>query len=351
MNDQNNMANTSDELTLKELILTIQEYVKEVFKKWWVVVLITALFVGYFLYKHYTHVKTYPASMEFMAQSGGSNPVGGILGQFGLGSQQGLSPFKVLEVASSGRILNNVLSAKSEGKLIANELIGTYKLDEQWSQRNPDFKNFRFKTDSLLISTSLDKSAFKRISGLVWKGNGTGTDAMMSIDYDTDTGIYTLSSNGQTSWISSNLLELTYKEVKNFFEYEIVANKVQAIRILDSKMDSLRTLRETKNYQIAAFEDRNRNVFSKTATAQRNILQQDFLAISGSLSEVMRNKELADFNMRNNAALFIEVDRTLEPLSPTRSSIVRKLLSGISFGLFISIFLIVVRKLYREILK
>ena len=79
-----------DEITLKELILKIQEFYREVLKRWLLVILITLPVMGYMFYKAYKTPNTYPATLTFMVnedKAGGG--LGGLAASFGLGGGGG----------------------------------------------------------------------------------------------------------------------------------------------------------------------------------------------------------------------------------------------------------------------
>ena len=344
------IENHSDEITLKELILVIQDYTKEVFRKWWLVGIITALCIGFFLYKHYTHVVTYPYEIKFMVEGeGGQAPIGGLLGQFGIGKQNA-NPIKIQEVARSNYIFNRIAFSKNEGKLVANNILTTYELNSKWGETSSKLANYTFDQSNNL-QTSTDKLAFKKLEGLVWKGSGNDGKALLAINYSFDEGIFKINANSENGQLSKSLANSLYIQVADFFENEILKNKTKALSVLESRLDSLKVLRISKNNELAIFDDRSLGVVSNTYRSKRNIIQQDLIAISGSYSEVLKNKELAEFNLNSSKALFLQIDKTLEPISGVGSSIKKKIIYGLTIGLFLSIFIIVVVKAYQILIK
>ena len=55
-----------DEITLKELILKVQEYWRELWKHWLLIALVAMPFVIYKIYIAYKTPVTYPAKLTFM---------------------------------------------------------------------------------------------------------------------------------------------------------------------------------------------------------------------------------------------------------------------------------------------
>ncbi|MDG1434802.1 MAG: hypothetical protein P8Q41_12365, partial [Saprospiraceae bacterium] len=64
MKEQNYIE--EDEITLKELIIKVQEFFQEVLKNWRLVILITIPFVLYFFYQTYKTPITYTSELTFM---------------------------------------------------------------------------------------------------------------------------------------------------------------------------------------------------------------------------------------------------------------------------------------------
>lgn len=339
-----------DELTLKELILIVQKYFKEILRKWWMVGIITSITLAFFLYKHYTHVPTYPYELKFMVEKNeGSGGVGGILGQFGLGRKAN-NPFKIVEVTSSTRLLESTLKDKTNESILANKLLEVYELPPKWSESNADFKGFSFEDDLRLISKN-DQIAYKRLDGLIWQGQGNDGKALMTINYSMDYGVFSLTSNTLNPELSKKLVDKTFENLTDFFENEVLKNKVLALTALNNRLDSLKIARDQKNLELAYFDESSSNVYNKTYKSKRKILQQDLLILNTSYVEVIKNKQIAEFNLTNNKATFLALDKTLEPISSINSDIKKKLLMGVLLGFFLSVILIVISGIYKNVMK
>jgi uncharacterized protein involved in exopolysaccharide biosynthesis len=107
-----------DEITLKELILKIQEYWQEILKNWKLIFLIIIPFVAFFLIKAFLTPATYSAQLTFMVNEdeggGGFGGVSAILGQFGFGGggQSSYNLDKILELSRSRKIIQMALFEK-----------------------------------------------------------------------------------------------------------------------------------------------------------------------------------------------------------------------------------------------
>ena len=108
--------------TLKDFLLSIQNFKKYLIQmKWWLVGAMV-LFASIFLLNAYFKKITYPAKMTFVVNTNNSNSlnlggVSSILGQFGLGRSArvgGTNIDRLVELSKSERIIQNALFQKVE---------------------------------------------------------------------------------------------------------------------------------------------------------------------------------------------------------------------------------------------
>ena len=80
-----------DEISLKDLILKIQEYFKEVIKYWWIILAFILLCGGYSFYKWYTSKVYYNATLSFMLSEseGESGGMASVFNNFSFGGSPG----------------------------------------------------------------------------------------------------------------------------------------------------------------------------------------------------------------------------------------------------------------------
>jgi len=81
-----------EEITLRELILKVKEFIYELWRYKFIIALFCLPFLVYMLFKAIKTPVTYPASLTFMVDDqdqGGISPISSILGQFGLPARRG----------------------------------------------------------------------------------------------------------------------------------------------------------------------------------------------------------------------------------------------------------------------
>ncbi|MBK9737180.1 MAG: hypothetical protein IPO92_20400, partial [Saprospiraceae bacterium] len=94
---------------------------------------------------------------------GSGGALAGILGSFGLGKGGKVNLDRIVELSKSRNILHKVMFTQipleatfKKNDYIANHIIALYKLDDEWTNHNKDWKGFRFKSDSIKSFTSMN---------------------------------------------------------------------------------------------------------------------------------------------------------------------------------------------------
>lgn len=343
-----------DEITLKELILKIQEYAVELRRNWFVIAGVVALAMAIQLYRYTQEVTTYNAEVRFVVegQQGSGGGLSSLLGSFGIKKGGRVNPYKLLEVGRSSSILRKVLSERNEqGVMLANALIEEYKLDEKWGKSNPKLDGFRYLSE--LYSRPLDtieSKVLRKLQTVVWGNKNSRDRALLKFDLNEDTGIYTINCTSKNEDISLDLAESYYSYIKDFFEEDVFQNQKQLADILDFKADSLNLARDEKILELARFRESNRGRISSQQIAKEKILNQEQLAINAALVEIIKNKEMTDVNLKDMQPLFMAIDYPFVPLPSTSPSLIKSLSVGILLATFFAICLILLNKIYKEIM-
>jgi capsular polysaccharide biosynthesis protein len=346
-----------DEITLKELLLAIGNYVTEVWKNKFLIILISIPFIALMFYKAINTPPEYVAQLRFIveSESGGSGGMlGGLLGQFGIRrGTSGANPYQMVEVAKSPDVLKEVLFqrlASENNDFVANVIIRDYELDENWIKRYPEMKGFRFTHDSIAIFSPIENRAFRSVMGRVLGPKKKPKLALLSVGVNDETGIFTLSGKTESESVSVALVEQTYETIKYFYEEKTLENQRQTRDLLKSKVDSLQALINQKQVQLARFQDASRGVILEEKLVQRNILSRDISTMTLALGEATKSFEMADYAYRDRKPLFVAIDRPIPPISPEENSKLKALIIGILLGAFIGIGFVIGRKIIRDAL-
>ena len=336
-----------EEITLKELILIVQEYWKELWKNWFLIGVVTLPFIGYFAYKTITHTPTYSAEVRFIVEGQGSSNLGGLgglLGTIGIGrnSTGKTNPYQILEVTKSKRMVGEVLfsKAKSNSNFIANNIIDLYDLTSKWKDRNPEMPEIEFTDGNIENFNKSERQAFLSLFRKTIGQEKNQDLAMLKTRLNDESGIFSIISTTKDESLSLDLSNTLYKRTKIFFEEQILEDQVKALKVLREKADSLNYLIETKSRAIARFEDSSRGIISNERQITRQKLQAEIAGHVSASAELQKSVEIADYELQNTKPLFLIIDQPYSPIKPVGKSLFRNLIIGGIIGGIIGIIIV-----------
>jgi hypothetical protein len=345
-----------DEITLKELILKVQEYFWEVVRNWKWVVLITIPFILLFLYQAISTPVTYHSELTFMVNEddgGGIGGVSAILGQFGFaGGGKGKNNLdKILELAKSRIIVQQVIfdsiSVNGRTDYLGNHVIRLYKFHEKWADDTTGLKEFTFVDSDL--STRQEKRALKSVYSKII--GGEKVKGIFSSKYSKDTGIMQFNAKTVSEELSIELCNILYEYLSSFYVSRTVEKQQQTFDVMLQKVDSVKKIMSSAEYQLADFLDQNRGLYTAKAKRRELELQRDVRLFNEMYAVTLKNFEIADFSLKNKTPFIQLIDEPISPLEPKGESIIKNLIIGSFLGGFIAIFFVLSRKIYNDTMK
>ena len=350
---EENINKIDEEITLKELILKIKEFVIELFRKWYIIILLTLPAVAWFYYKHIKHETTYIAETKFIVEGQGGGGVAGLLSQFGLrggGGNSKTNPYKVMEVAKSKLTVRELLFKKMNGDFLANHILKEYQLIELWSEKRPEYKGFKFKSDAYESFDTLENRVLLSLIGKVI-GSKTEKKPILGFGYDEDSGIFKYSITSKNEDLTLHLSEEAYNHLVNFFESDALSSQGNTTQILKAKVDSLNALIKSKVYQISKISDQSQGLILQTPNARKTILEGELLALKTAYGEVLKSYEVSDAGMRDTKTMFLKLDEPIPPLEPLESSLLISLIKGILLGGLLGSSVVIFMKIIRDAMR
>lgn len=354
MNEQQKYKYSNDEISLKELILKINEYWREIWNNKWIIAIFIIPCVAGFVVQAMTKKPEYVATLRFIVEgeSGASlGGLGGLLSQFSLRGSGKSNPLQMVEVAKSPDILKDVLFTRvpEQGNdFVANIIIQKYELDRKWGKKFPELEGFRFKhgnTDSFDVN---ETRAFRSVMGKVLGPKTKPQRALNSVSFNEDTGIFTIASKTESEAVSIALCEQTYETLKVFYEEKLLANQKQTRDLLKEKVDSLNALLEQKQLALARFQDSSLGLISREVGVRRDILTKEISALLLAMGEAIKSFELADYAYKDRKPLFLAIDRPLPPITPEEVSKLIAVIKGLFLGSFLGVGFVLTRKIIKD---
>jgi uncharacterized protein involved in exopolysaccharide biosynthesis len=351
----------NDEISLKELIVKIKEWVAYLKTKWKLIVAISTLggIIG-FVYASFQK-PTYKAVMTFVlddAQQGG----GGMSGAMGLASSFGIdigsgggglfTNSNILELMKSRFVVEKTLlntvpynsNGKNENISLAEYYIRTNELREKWSKIST-LTNIKFdpNTDRTKFSLTQD-SILQVISAAIVKNNLTIAQK------DKKVSIISIEVKTEDQNFSKLFCEQLAKETSDFY-IETKSKKARInVNILQKQTDSIRAELNGAITGVASAMDNvfnlNTALTSRAAPSKRR--QVDVQANTAILTQLVAQLELAKVNLRKETPLIQVIDQPILPLDKDEISRLKTLILVCFIAGFLTILYLIFGQLYRK---
>ncbi|MES2828398.1 MAG: Wzz/FepE/Etk N-terminal domain-containing protein [Bacteroidota bacterium] len=345
---------TSDELSLKEIVLKGHSIVKYLLSKWIIILLFAALggIIG-FGYA-YSKKPSYTASTTFVLEEASSSNslsnLGGLASIVGLdfgGSGGGIfQGDNIVELYKSRSIIKKTLITEvnynGKKQLLLNRYIDFNGLRKSWEKI---FGSRLVNVDRNLSFTRLQDSVINIIiedikSNILSVGKPDKKLSIISADVKSDDEFFAMEFNRQI-----------VKNVSDYYIQTKIRKSLDNVNILQQKVDSVMHVMNGAIYLAAEVTDATPNL-NPTRQSQRNVPVQrsQFSAEANKslLSELVKNLELSKITLRKETPLIQVIDEPVFPLKIVKVSKLKSLIiGGFLGGALISIFLLL-RRLYSS---
>lgn len=342
------------DLSLKLLILGVEKWTKYLFQQWKVILFAGLLCGGLGLTYAYTKKVSYVAELTFVLEETKANPLGmyaSLASQFGVdmggGGNGPLSGNNIITFLKSRLIIDRTLlsTVTYEGQKIrlADLYVRIAKLNKKEEDAGSEFF-FPLSTPEERFTTEQD-SLLKVISTAIVKNN-------LLVDKPEKVGSFVLVKFSSTNELFSKLFtEHLVSEATSFY-IETKAKKSRTnVDKLQQKADSLESLLANKTFYAAKSEDLNLNPARRVATVNAQLAIKDMTVIQVIYGEVLKNLELAKMNMAQETPLIQIVDYPKLPLKKEKLGKVNSILIGGFLGAILAVCILIIRKVYREVMK
>jgi uncharacterized protein involved in exopolysaccharide biosynthesis len=344
----------NDEISLKELIQKIQEWIAYLKTQWKLIIGIAALggIIG-FVYASFQK-PTYLATTTFVLEEdkggGGAMSLASSFG-FDLGGGGGGGLFtssNIIELMKSRLVvektlLNSVIVAGKEISL-ADYYIQINKLNEGWAKK-PSLANINYPVNA-------DRSKFSLEQDSILYGISSGlTKSNLTIGQkDKKVSIISLTVKTESELFSKLFCEQLLKETSDFY-IETKSKKSRLnLDILQHQADSIRAELNSAITGVATASDNVYNLnpalnVKRTPSTRRQI---DVQANTAILTQLVAQLELSKVNLRKETPLVQLIDRPILPLEKEKISKVKSLILGSFLTGLMTVLYLVFRQLKRK---
>lgn len=360
--EHHEMNAKSDEISLKEVVLVIRNWVDFLLKKWIIISLfgISGGILG--LIYAVKQKAVYTATLSFAMEDDKSGG-GGLAGAMGLASSLGLDLGTSAGGAFSGanliqlmksrtlveKALLNPIVIRNKKKSIADFYIEFNETNKGWNEKQ-ELKNIKFQPLPDRSKFSLQQDS---ILGTIYSSI-TGPNGLLSVSQkDKKISIISIEVKASNEMFAKVFTESIAKEVSEFY-IETKSKKARAnVSILQKQTDSVRAELYEAIMGVASSSDNTFNLnpalnIKRTPTSKRQI---DVQANTAILTQLVTNLEMAKVTLLRETPLIQVIDK---PILPLKKEKVGKLMSMIRGGVisgFLIVLILTLQRLYKRILK
>jgi len=353
-----NIPVQNDEISLKELILKLKEWYAYLLSQWKIIFL--SGIVGGALGLTYSFIKqpVYTASLSFALEDeksgGGLGSALGLASSFGLdlggGGGNIFSGSNLTELFKSRRMVEqtllNPVSYKGKNVSLAEMYIDINNMREGW-EKYPELKKINF-----IPGTNRDNftRVHDSILGILYGGLSKG--GLTVGQKDKKVAIVSIDVVSGNELFAKCFCETLAKEVGRFY-IETKSKKARMnMAILDRQVDSIRGELNGSITGVAVANDNtfNLNPAMNVRRAPSARRQVDVQANTAILTELVKQSELAKVTLRKETPLIQVIDRPILPLPKEGFGKAKGILIGGFLAGFLTVLIIVFRRIVSQIM-
>ncbi len=351
-----NKDSVEDEISLKEVVLKIQELWAYLWTKW--LTILIAGIIGGVLGLTYALIKkpTYTAETTFVLEEGES---GGGLGQYaGLASMIGIDlggggggifrGDNILQLYKSRRMIQETLLTIDTFSDKKQSLIERYiefnELREGWDKK-PQLKTIRFSNPTDFTRTQ--DSVIGEFVEAINKG-------VMEVSRpDKKLSIISVKVKSKDELFAKSFTDNIVSKVNAFYVNTKTKKSSENLAVLQGQADSVRkVLNESiKGVATAVDANPNSNLAFQTLRVASQRKQVDVQASIAVYEEIVKNLELAKINFRNDKPLIQVIDNPVLPLKNDRLGKGKGIVFGGVMGGFLILFYLIFKRNYKRIIS
>jgi uncharacterized protein involved in exopolysaccharide biosynthesis len=351
--DQQQIDN--DEISLKELIQKIQEWIAYLKTQWKLIIGIAALggIIG-FVYASFQK-PSYLATTTFVLEEDKGGGMGGAMGLassfgFDLGGGGGglFTSSNIIELMKSRLVVEKTLlnPVQIAGKEIslADYYIQINELKEGWAKK-PTLANINFPVNADRTKFSLEQDSI-----LYGISSGLTKNNLTIAQKDKKVSIISLTVKTESELFSKLFCEQLLKETSDFY-IETKSKKSRLnVDILQHQADSIRAELNSAITGVATASDNVYNLnpalnVKRTPSTRRQV---DVQANTAILTQLVAQLELSKVSLRKETPLVQLIDRPILPLEKDKVGRLKSLILGGFLAGFLTVLYLIFGQLYRK---
>lgn len=350
------------EISLKDLILVILEWVRYLWKKKLIIILITVVGAVAGLTASFVMKPKYMGQLSFVLEESGKS---GMLGSYssiasslgvdlgGLGgSSSGLfAGDNIMEFLRSRLMVEKALlspvTINGKQLTLADYYIELKEYRDKWKkdEKTVDLAKMHYPVGQ-------DRSGFTlQQDSVLFELYHNITEKELSVDKpDKKVSFIYVTCSSTDQLFAKYFVEDLVKEATSF--YVIMKTQRSKVNVdkLQAKADSIEQLLNQKTYTAATAKDLNINPAKVKAVVGLEVASRDKTVLQTMYAEVVKNLELSKVSMSQETPIIQIVDTPILPLKKKRFGKMMGIVVGGVLGGFLSVIGLVLLKFYKKIM-
>lgn len=344
---------TTDEISLKELILKLMGWFRYL-KSRWIVILtggIVGAAIGFAIAYFDKPIYSAELTLALEDKSGSSSSYAGLASQFGLdigGAGGGaFSGENTIELMKSRSIIEKALLTPVEidGKrdLLINRYIDVNGWREKWEQKNLDLASINYRENEDRKSFGIKKDS---ILYVIYKSIKKKDLTIEKSDKKLSIIRITFKSNDEL--FAKYFTEVVVNVASDLYIQTKTKKSKKNLDILEARLDSVKRELDKNIYGAATTKDQNMNVIRALGNVQSAQRQLNVQVLTTMYGELIKNTELAKYTLLREEPLIQIIDTPILPLEKAKSSKIITSVIGLVLGLIMSLIALIGLKLKSD---
>ena len=344
------MEQYNDEIQLKDILIKLSEYKKEIWKKKWKIFLFSFLFFVLGVTIASLSDTRYKANLTFVVEDAkAGNSLGtmtGIASQFGFDlsgtSSTTFSQSNIMELLKSRGVVESALLRKGnlEGKndLLIEHYISISKIREAW-EKNEKFDGVDFNKPFTLSHDS--------IIGEVWRE--IESNLVIEIQ-NKSANIITLSYISIDENFAKQFTQTLIDEMRKMYIAHQTNQTRNTLEFLQDRADSVFVELEKAEQEFARVKDINQRIIKSSGRLKELQWMREVEVLNTMYLEIIKNLEISKMTLLNQTPIIQIIDKPILPLEEDKVSKAFAGILGGSLGGFLLVCFFVSRKLFKDTL-
>jgi len=342
-----------EEVSIKDILLNINEFKNELFLKKYKISVFSILFVCSILFVISSKEKTYTAELTFVVEeenvASPLSSMSGIASQFGFdvlgGGTSTFSQQNIMQLLKSRGVISKTLlediTINNQKDYIIEHYISLYEKKSLWI--NSDLNNLGLSFSSALTQ------AHDSIISLAWEEI---VEQSLHVDIKNDeTNIISLSFTSSNENFSKLFAEKLISQMSMMYVEYKTKQASNTIDFLQSRSDSVFSELESSEREYARIKDINQRIIKASGRLKELQLMRNVEVLNTMYLEIIKNLEIAKMTLLNQTPIIQIIDRPILPLKDNSVSKLLVVIISIFISLILSIIYLFFAKLFRDSLR